>query len=207
MAGYENSTDYPLLDPGSGSYYQGTFGGGANSDCMVMKFSNAGVLLWSTHYGGSDDEKFHFIEVDASGNLFVCGFTNSTNFPVLNSTGSYFQGSLSGSSDAVVAKFSNSGIRLWATYFGGSGSDYFRGVATDGSGNVYAAGGTGSTNFPVQNVSGAYFSGALSGTGDATLVKFNNSGGLLWSTYIGGSTLDDFWSIDVDVVVSSPYTV
>src|SRR6185437_1923324 len=86
-------------------------------------------------------------------------------------------------------------IRQWGTYYGGSGDDIARSVATDDSGNVYVAGYTTSTSGIAS--SGAYET-SFGGYDDAFLVKFNNSGSMQWATYYGGSDIDEGNSVATD---------
>ncbi len=90
-------------------------------------------------------------------------------------------------------------VLSYATYLGGSGVDQATGIAVDGSGNIYVAGNTTSTNFPT--TTGAYsttFAGGTS-TGDAFVSKLSADGStLLYSTYLGGSGDEDVSHIAVD---------
>src|SRR5690606_34709576 len=115
----------------------------------IASFSRNQVLTidpevqWATYVGGSGgDYMSPHTAVDADGNIIIRGLTSSVNFPV---TTTATQTTINGGSDAFVAKFTRSGQRLWATYYGGSGSDAivdWAGAAFDNSGNVYIIGST-----------------------------------------------------------------
>jgi gliding motility-associated-like protein len=197
VMGYTTSTDFPVQN--AGTFFQGAYGGGF-ADSFILKFDNAGNRLWATYYGGSSNDAGISITTDNSSNVFVTGYTASTNFPVQNA-GTFFQGTNEGLHDAFILKFDNAGNRIWATYYGGSGYDEGRSIATDNSGNVFVTGNTSSTNFPVQNA-GTFFQGTYGGGSfnedDAFILKFDNAGNRLWATYYGGSVNDEGYSIATD---------
>ncbi len=102
-------------------------------------------IVYSTYLGGSGDEGGNDIAIDSSGNAYIIGTTNSSDFP----TAFWIQGSNSGSVDAFVTKINASGTAIaYSTYIGGSGADYGYSIAVDPSGYAYIAGKTFSTNFP-----------------------------------------------------------
>ena len=186
VTGGTHSTDFPTQNP-----YQGTFQG--NSDAFVTKLSSSGnTLIYSTYLGGGSSDEGDGIAVDGSGNAYVTGYTESSNFPTQNP----YQGTFQGNSDAFVTKLSNSGASLiYSTYFGGADSDYGDGIAVDGSGNAYVMGSTLSSNFPTLN---PYQTDQ--GGWDVFVTKFSSSGNsLIYSTYLGGGNSDFGHSIAVDV--------
>lgn len=176
LAGYTASTNLPV----SGAY-QSTFAGG-NNDAFLMKFDVTGSRLWATYYGGSNDDWGLSCTSDAGGNVYLTGYSASTNLPV----GGAFQSTNAGNTDAFLIKFTASGGFLWATYYGGTNADFGNSCVHDAAGNVYVAGYTRSSNLPV---SGA-FQQSFGGDYDAFLVKFSSSGSLMWATYYGGSGYD-----------------
>jgi gliding motility-associated-like protein len=189
ITGFTSSTNFPLLN--AGTFFQATFGGGI-LDAFILKFSNTGNLLFATYYGDSDDDIGYSICTDTNGNVFVSGYTVSANFPLQNA-GTFFQGTFGGGlnvGDAFILKFDNIGNRLWATLYGGTGSDYGYSIRTDLNGNLFVTGNTDSPNFPILNA-GTFFQATFGGgNGDAFILKFDNNGNRLWATYFGGSAMD-----------------
>jgi hypothetical protein len=203
VVGYTYSTNFPTYDPGGGAYYQGTCGSCPNySDAFILKFNNSGVRLWAAYYGGGRGDVASSISTDVNGNVFVVGYTYSTNFPTYDpGGGAYYQGTCGGCpnySDAFILKFNNSGVRLWATYYGGNDHDFATSISTDANGKVFVVGYTWSDNFPTLNPLGGYYQGNNAGYYDAFILKFNNSGVRLWATYYGGNAGDYAYSISTD---------
>jgi gliding motility-associated-like protein len=201
LTGYTSSVNFPVQNPGGGAYFSNTFGaGGIEVDAFLIKFSPTGALLWSTYYSGGSLDAAYFVSTDASGNIFVSGLTNSGNFPVQNGAmGSYFQPNLAGDYDAFILKFDSSGVRQWATYYGGSGWDGAYGHCIDSNGNLLICGKSESANFPLQN-GGAFFQGNNAGSADAFILKFDGNGIRQWSSFYGGSGLDEGHSIVTDAI-------
>ena len=180
MIGYTNS------DAGIASLgHQNTRGG--VYDGFIVKFNSLGVRQWGSYYGGTDNEYATGCAVDGSGNVYLGGQTFSVGS--ISTTGSH-QPAFSGGTnrDAFLVKFNTSGARQWATYYGGTGSDYLYNTIVDAAGNVIIAGDTDSS-------SGIATTGTqqttLLGVYDAFVVKFNTSGVRQWGTYYG-NTGDDY---------------
>ncbi|MFZ3094438.1 MAG: SBBP repeat-containing protein, partial [Methanothrix sp.] len=146
----------------------------------------------ATYLGGSSDDSGLSLAIDSSGNAYVAGYTASTNFPTKNP----LQASKAGSSDVFVAKINSAGPELsYSTYLGGSGFDYAKGIAVDGSGNAYVTGYTASTNFPTIN----QYQASNAGSSDVFVAKINSAGpALSYSTYLGGGGYDYAKGIAVD---------
>jgi len=183
VTGITASSAFPTLNP-----FQTGQGG---DDVFVTKFSSSGAsLIYSTYLGGGSKDIGYCIAVDGGGNAYVTGYTESSNFPILNPYQTF-----QGISDAFVTKLSNSGNSLiYCTYIGGGSTDYGNSIAVDANGNAYVTGYTESSNFPTLNAYQATCQGCgyyyLSG--DAFVTKLSSSGNsLIYSTYLGGGDLED----------------
>jgi hypothetical protein len=189
VTGYTDSTDYDVT-PGA---FQTTRGG--YRDVFVTKLNATGTaLVYSTYIGGSNDDVGYGIAVDGSGNAYVTGYTESTDYDV---TPGAFQTTKGGYRDVFVTKLNATGTALvYSTYIGGSGGDEGYGIAVDGSGNAYVTGYTYSTDY---DVTPGAFQTTNGGGRDVFVTKLNATGtALVYSTYIGGSNNDEGYAIAVD---------
>jgi len=185
------SDNFPVFP----SWQQAYTGG---DDAFLLCFDSTGLLRWATCFGGSKSEAECFLSIDSSNTIILVGSTESTDFPVhlayQTSPGSTPE------SDAYLAKFDTSGIRLWSTYFGGNNLDALRRVSVDTAGNIFAVGNTRSTNLPVLNAYQSQYAGGgtSTGGGDAFVIKMSPDGNLLVCSYFGGSGDDVATGVDVD---------
>ncbi len=194
VTGFTIGSDFPTTP----SAFQLTPGG--SFDAFVAKLSAAGSSLdYSTFFGGMFFDDGHGIAVDGSGNVYITGFTLSSNLPT--SPGVFRPAKIGSfdSSDGYVAKFnpalSGAASRVYASYLGGSGGDGGEGLAVDAAGNAYVTGFTTSSDFPTV---GAVQS-MRQGIRDAFVTKVNaNATALLYSTYLGGGQLENGRGIAVD---------
>jgi hypothetical protein len=196
VTGYTYSPDFPVT---SGAYDTTR----AGLDAFVTKFApNGGSLVYSTFLGGAGREQGQGIAVDASGNAYVTGLTESSDSPFTPAyegfpvTPGAFQNT--GSFDAFVTKFNAQGSALvYSTYLGGSsGVDRGWAIAVDGAGSAYVTGDTTATNFPTASAIQNTYGGGLS---DAFVTKLNAAGsGLVYSTFLGGNLTDEGRGIALD---------
>lgn len=149
------------------------------------------VLSYATYLGGSGTDQAARIAVDAAGNAYVIGDTTSPNFPTANP----LQAARRGPQNVFVAKLNPAGALVYSTYLGGSAYEQGLGIAVDSSGNVYVTGSTNSGDFPTV----APFQRTIGGQSDAFVTKLNAGGdALVYSTYLGGSRVDQAYAITVD---------
>ncbi len=171
VAGHTFSTDFPTLNQ-----YQGDQGG---LDTFVARIdttqSGAASLIYSTYLGGSANDGGLGIAAGGAGVAYVTGYTDSTDFPILNE----FQGDPGDSArDAFLTRVdttkSGASSLTYSTYLGGNGQDEGHDVAIDAGGNMYLTGTTSSASFPTHNA----FDTSLGGTRDAFVASFYADGGL-----------------------------
>ena len=189
VTGWTDSSAFPTTAGAFDTSYNG------HEDAFVVKLNAAGsALAYATFLGGSSDDWGEGIAIDSSGAVYVAGHTTSSDFPTMPGV---FDRSYNGNGDAFVVKLNAAGSALaYATFLGGSGADWCRGIAVDSSGAAYVTGWTDSSDFPT--TAGAFDSSYNSGK-DAFVVKVNAAGSaLVYATFLGGSDWDEGKGIVVD---------
>jgi len=194
ITGFTPSTDFPttpgVVGPTLATWY----------DVFVTKFNaDASELMYSTLVGGeSADYSFGGVAVDGSGNAYVTGYTHSTDFPV---TPGAFDTEYNNQEIFVFKLNADASDLLYATYLGGSESEYAEDIFVDENGNIYLTGTTRSLDFPV--TPGAfdtdYNSDPEAYEGDGFIAKLNAAGSdILYGTYLGGNGDDVGQALVVD---------
>jgi hypothetical protein len=186
ITGYTASTNFPL---GGGSYQNNNAG---QRDIFLTQLNLAlrglDSLWYSTYLGGTANDVANAIAIAPDGTLYIAGYTNSGEFPLL---GNSAQTGNRGGFDAFLAqldpRLTTESVR-YTTYLGGSSTDVATGVAVGPNNRVYLAGYTMSEDFPVE---GASVQPNYGGRGDAFLAEFDrNRSGLdafVYGTYLGGT--------------------
>ena len=209
VAGRSNSSDYPVKPANN---LQGSGGG---FDIIVTKINAAGNgLVGSMRIGGSEsdganiddypngagsllrnygDEARSEVNLDNGGNIYLASCTQSGNFPVV----SPFQGTKSGGQDGVILKLSSDVSNLlFSSFLGGSGDDAAYVLAISPlTGNLYVAGGTGSSNFPGDHT--GVIGPATFGGVDGFIAEISGTA-LVRSTYLGTGGTDQVYGIQFD---------
>jgi len=159
-------------------------------------------LVYSTYLGGQDVQIAYSVAVDASGNAYVTGRSDSQDFPI---TPGAYDATHNGGSDVFVTKLNEAGTApVYSTFLGSSVADYGSSIAVDSLGNAYVTGMTHWNDFPV--TPGAYDT-TYNNWEEAFLTKLSPDGSsLVYSTFLGGGGWDEGTSIAVDSAGSAYVT-
>ena len=190
LTGQVGSTNFPTTQNAAQPQLAG---GSGITDAFALRLNAAGsALLYSTFLGGPLSDTGNAIALDAQGNAFIAGGTQSLTFPAV--TNADFP--IRGGGDAFVTKINPDGSKfLYTLIMAGFGLDTAYGVAVDTRGSVYVTGETRSSNFPVTEFA---YQKQLKGTSDAFITKFSSTGDVEYSTYFGGDSADLARAIAVD---------
>ncbi|MFC2111034.1 SBBP repeat-containing protein, partial [Bacteroidota bacterium] len=166
-------------------------------------------LEWSSYIGGTGHHEFTDVTTDVSNNVYITGYTTSTNFPTASGQ---FSTSYEADYDGIVMKLDDNLVHLWSAYIGGAqganinftGGDFPQSIGTTTAGDfIYICGWTFSSDFPTKKfgtVANSYEDATNSCTTNCKEIfisRFESSGTLVWSTYYG----EDGDEIAYDLVV------
>lgn len=167
LSGATRSTDFVTTD---GTPHTGA----ANYNIYLRKYALDGTILFSTLYGGSGDDSFPTDFVLDGTDMYLTGYTSSSNFATTNGT------THSGGRDFFVLKYDGSGILKYATLQGGTSNEGDAKIVVT-NGQAMLNGSTESSSFP--STDGSTYSGST----DATLSIFDVDGNIVFSSVYGGS--------------------
>jgi hypothetical protein len=189
ISGTAGAADFPT----TAGTVQRSFGGA--QDAFVACLDASGNLQYSTFLGGSLSDVATGLAIDAAGNVYVAGYTASTNFQT--SSGAPQTQHRGGINDGFVSKLNASlSSYVYATFIGGTGNDLVMAISVDSTGNAILTGTTDSSNLPTRNA----FQAASGGGFDAFAVSVNAYGtGWNFVTYLGGSGSEQGNAVATDV--------
>lgn len=197
VSGQTYSTDIPTMDPGGGAYYQGLLNGdgdshGGTPDGFILKFSLSGVRLWATYFGKEFADEVVGLAATSTG-LFAHIVTYSNNIPLVNPGGGAYQETVSTNNEHVYfARFNLvNHQQTWGTYFGADGTGGSWSQIVCDANSFYAPINTSNSSAPTLQMGSAYYDDTHNGGADVLILKFNDNGVLLWSTFFGGNSTDD----------------
>ena len=196
VGGWTGSSDFPVVGNPMQAQFGG-MGGWHRGDAFVARMApNGDQLEWSTYLGGAYDEDLTDLAVDASGQVTVVGWTESTDFPL--TPGSH-DVTVDGWRDAFAVKISNSGQQmLWGTVVGGQNFDQANALDLASDGSVLIGGSTSSADFPTTS-NGADVTFGGGNNGDGFVVELAHDGSAIhYGSYVGGSGSDEVVGIATD---------
>ena len=200
VGGRTQSPDFPITQGALQTVNRSTLD---NGTAFVSELNSTGsALIYSTFLGGTAGSAVTGIRVDDSDNAYVTGRTFDTDFPT---TAGAFQTKVSKSAvntpSVFISKLNPTGTALiYSTYVTGTLDDYPGKIAVDGAGEVYVAGGTRSTDFPTTPGAFQLTNNAQQLNNETGFVAKLNADGtaLVWSTYLGGSFVDEATAVAAD---------
>lgn len=161
-------------------------------ECFLAKFSLNGAARWITYFGGTNQDFSYAVTVDPKGNIIIGGTSLSTS---IHTSSLSFQPNLIGAVDAFIARFNKQGQLKFSTFYGGTSSEDIHDVAADVDGNIIGVGGSFSNNL---NTSAGCMQPSSNGGMDVYVIKLDSIGNRLFSTYLGGSGVDDSYGVCTD---------
>jgi hypothetical protein len=190
VSGWTDSSDFPVVDAAQPTKDN-------RRSAFLARLSTAdGAVVYSSFFGASGADEFHDVAVNAAGEIFLVGMTDSTDFPTLNPLQANLNLTSCFCDDAFILRLSPDGRTiLYSTYLGGEVDDRGDSIGLDAAGNIYVAGITKSNTFPTANPIQA----ARSGDYDLWAARLSPDGAHLdYSTYLGGSSTEYLGRIAVD---------
>ena len=208
LTGYTKSTDFPA---GTVAGFQTTMTGTSDAFVVVYDVTKpvGGQLVYSSYLGGGTGAAGNGVTADSKGRVFIVGTTNSSEVPVRNG----LPAGLTGGSDAFVAGFdptqSGAGSLVYSTFLGGSSFELGQGITAAPDGTLWVVGQTYSADFPL---AGNIMQPTRNGIANAFVSQIDpaQAGILLYSTYLGGTSIDSAQRVAVDAkgrVVVTGYTL
>lgn len=180
VTGLTFSADFPLV----GAWQSNCKNCQGAADVFVTKVNPSGTgLVFSTFLGGSNYDQGNSIAVDSAGNVVVGGNTSSPDFPTKNPLLTAFPVN---QTEGFITSLSADGSALnFSTFVGGNGGASVAGVTTDGQNQVYATGGTDSSDFPVTPATNVIGVAPAYPLDDLFVIKLNPAGQIVFATTIG----------------------
>lgn len=172
VAGYADyaGIDGTVTNNGEGHSMRGVLHG--VGEFFGIKLTADGGFEWFRYFGGTMNDRVNDIAEGHDGSILMCGYTESENFDVLDSHGSY---------DYWVVMLHADGGLHWKKTYGGSGIDQAFGIVKTNNNSYLIAGRSNSTDGDVTGNLGNF---------DAWIVHINDHGDLLWQKSFGGADYD-----------------
>ncbi|MBL7728113.1 MAG: gliding motility-associated C-terminal domain-containing protein [Dinghuibacter sp.] len=180
----DDSPSYPNPNPSIPLLNNGGYFDTSKKQFCLARFSNSGVLMWSTYYVNFSSLPSD-MTYDINGNFYVTGWSQMWDFPVVDpGGGAYMVNNAQQGAQQVlfIAQFDAACSLKWSTRIEGNDYDPYSRICTDKQGNIYLGGQTRSTNYPLVNAGGYFINAPQS----SVLTRFNAARQMTWSTYFPG---------------------
>jgi hypothetical protein len=186
ITGITSSADFPVK-----SAYQDSIKDG--DDVFLLKFDILdNTLVFSTYLGGNGEDKPLDIKPDNSENIYVCGYTKSSDFPVFNTINS----TSNGKQEGFITKFRNNGEIIYSRLIGGNENDGVAGIDVNDKNELWFTGNSSTTGFACSE--NAFYSEKIGGY-DIILGKLNEAGdSLLYFSYFGSEGTENIYDFGND---------
>ena len=193
-AQFEEGTDEVVDEDGNA--YVLAYAYDTNPDVMVEKLSPSGAVLFTTYLRGSQTDYGTGLALDGQGGLWVSGWTDSSDFPVVDAAQPVKDSRRSG----FLTRLSiSNGAILYSSFFGGNGVDEFHDIVLNDTGEIYLTGLTSSTDFPTLNPIQSGLKLVSCFCNDAFVLRLSpDARTVLYSTYLGGGLEDQGDSLGLD---------
>ncbi|MFN2195402.1 MAG: SBBP repeat-containing protein, partial [Anaerolineales bacterium] len=194
VAGATDSADFPILNAAQ------PVKSGVTRDAFITKIAgNDGSLLFSTFFGGSRSDYISDITLNSADEIYLVGYTESTDFPTMNPIQAGLNLTQCFCEDTFVTRLTPDAMTvLYSTYLGGAFEDYGQSIALDAAENIYITGSTQSDDFPTQAAIQPNRAGQFQDD-DLFVSKIAADGSsLIYSTYLGGTRNESARRIAVD---------
>ncbi len=182
-------TSSPTNNFATSGAFQATYAG--NTDGFISKFSSTGSRLWSTYFGGGNGENLYKVSCYIN-DIYVAGSTASNNSSLV--TTSVHQPTNAGGFDAILAKFTTNGTRVWSTFFGSTANENYA-VCKASNGLVYLSGTTSGNSGRALSTACTFQDLYGGGSSDGFIECFDVNGNYQWGSYLGGTNSEEWTQV------------
>lgn len=181
IGGTTNSLDFPVKN----AIQEQNRGG--NDVFLAVIDPTRSFIDFASYLGGEGADQLYTIDINAFGDVFIMGVTNSSNFPTTEGT---FQPDFGGMRDVFITRLNLQKKEVvFSTYLGGKKDDNPRNLVLNNKGHAFVVGNTASANFPVVKTQKA----DLLGSHDAFVTMLDLSGSFLHYSALFGGNGDDLF--------------